>query len=180
LIIYFLKTKNVKRKALEKSRGCVRSRFPSRVGGTRDRKATQKPRRIGSVAGFSTNRLNGRQKDYFLERLDAFNGLIFCADSDMLELTCVAKLQLPFFHLVVGSGQAAQYHPEAISRVRLHPLHCSTISRHTPPLYPQPLAVMNPHCMPFRTVVHFIENTSHDGLSNEKGQRERILRPFQK
>jgi hypothetical protein len=116
----------------------------------------KKPRHIDPVAGFSTNRLGCRQVDYFLERLEAFNGLIFWAVFDMLEPTCVARLQLPFFHLVVGSGQAAQYHPVAISRERLHPLHCSTISRQTPPLYPQPLAVMNPHSMPLRTVVHFI------------------------
>lgn len=112
------------------------------------------------MAGFSTNQLDRRQMDYFLERLEAFNGLIFWAVSAMLELTCVARLQFPFFHLVVGSGQAAQYHPEAISRVRLHPLHCSTISRQTPPLYPQPLAVMKAHSMPLRTVVHFIDKTS--------------------
>ena len=115
--------------------------------------------------GSSNNRLSIRNQYYFLERLDAFNGLIFCAVSDMLELTWVARLQLPFFHLLVGSGQAAQYHPEAISSVRLHPLHCSTISRQTPPLYPQPLAVMKAHSMPLRTVVHFIENTSQFGLS---------------
>jgi hypothetical protein len=60
--------------------------------------------------------------------LDAFSGLIFWALSDMLLLTWVARLQLPCFHLVVGSGQAEQYHPDAISRERPHPLHCSTIS----------------------------------------------------
>ena len=118
--------------------------------------------------------------DYLRERLEALSGLIFCAFSDMLVLTWVARLQLPFFHLLVGSGQAAQYHPEAISRVRLQPLHCSTISWQTPPLNPQPLAVMKAHSSPLRTVVHFIENTSQFVLGKRKGQRERILRPFQK
>jgi hypothetical protein len=99
------------------------------AGRTDAHNATQKtpPHRCGGgvidkSAGWSTDRR------YFLERLEAFNGLIFCAASAMLVLTWVARLQLPFFHLVVGSGQAAQYQPEAISRVRLHPLHCSTIS----------------------------------------------------
>jgi hypothetical protein len=134
--------------------------------GAGDRDPTQKPRHLVWMAGFSTNQSDCRQMDYFLERFEAFNGLIFWAVSAMLELTWVARLQFPFFHLVVGSGQAVQYHPEAISRVRLHPLHCSTISRQTPPLYPQPLAVMKAHSMPLRTVVHFIENTSRNGLDN--------------
>jgi hypothetical protein len=67
-------------------------------------------------------------KNYFLERLEAFKGLIFWDFSAMLVLTWVARLQLPFFHLASGSGQAVQYQPEDISTVRLHPLHCSTIS----------------------------------------------------
>jgi hypothetical protein len=109
-------------------------------------------------------------RNYFLERLDAFNGFTFCAVSAMLELTWVARLQLPFFHLAVGSGQAEQYQPELISIVRLHPLHCSTISKHTPPLYPQPLAVMKAHSMPLRTVVHFIVTPPSLVKTNEKAK----------
>jgi hypothetical protein len=37
----------------------------------------KKPRHTGPVAGLSTNQLDGRRMDYFLERLEAFNGLIF-------------------------------------------------------------------------------------------------------
>jgi hypothetical protein len=106
------------------------------------------------------NGLN-RLCNYFLERFEALRGLIFWVDSDMLVLTWVARLQFPFFHLTVGSGQAEQYQPDAISKVRLHPLHCSTISLHTPPLYLQPLAVIKAHSMPLRIVVHFIGVTSN-------------------
>jgi hypothetical protein len=109
---------------------------------------------------------------YFLERLEAFNGLTFCAASAMLVLTWVARLQLPVFHLAVGSGQAEQYQPESISIVRLHPLHCYTISKHTPPLYPQPLAVMKAHSMPLRTVVHFIATPPSVVLTNEKAKEK--------
>ncbi len=121
----------------------------------------------------------GRMLNYFLERLEAFNGLIFWADAALLEPACVARLQFPFFHLVVGSGQAVQYHPEAISKVRLHPLHCSTISWQTPPLYPQPFAVMKAHSTPLRTVVHFI--LRHLPLWSEQSKRpkRKDLRPFQ-
>ena len=85
----------------------------------------KKPRLLEEAAGFYPS---WKVKDYFLERLEAFKGLIFWLFSAMLVLTWVARLQLPFFHLVVGSGQAVQYQPEEISRVRLQPLHCSTIS----------------------------------------------------
>jgi hypothetical protein len=129
---------------------------PPVMGGPAATTRRKKPRHLDPVAGFRAIDWVVGSKDYFLERLEAFNGLIFCAVSAMLAPACVARLQLPFFHLTVGSGQAAQYHPEAISRVRLHPLHCSTISRQIPPLYPQPLAVMKAHSMPLRTVVHFI------------------------
>jgi hypothetical protein len=63
---------------------------------------------------------------YLFFRLEAFSGLIFVfalADSTTI---WVAKLQFPFFHLMEGSGQAVQYHPEESSVPRLHPLHCST------------------------------------------------------
>jgi hypothetical protein len=82
----------------------------------------------GPMAGFSTNQLGCCPRDYFRERLEAFSGLTFWEASATLVLAWVARLQLPVFHLVEGSGQAAQYHPEEISSVRLHPLHCSTIS----------------------------------------------------
>jgi hypothetical protein len=52
----------------------------------------------------------------------------------MLLPTWVARLQLPYFHLLVGSGQAEQYQPDEISKERWQPLHCSTISWQTPPL----------------------------------------------
>ena len=119
----------------------------------------RKPRHARVMAGFSSNWLN-RWWNYFLERFEALSGLIFCVVSEMLVLTWVARLQLPFFHLMVGSGQAEQYQPVAISRVRPQPLHCSTISWQTPSLYPQPLAVIKAHSLPLRTVVHFIDVTS--------------------
>jgi hypothetical protein len=71
---------------------------------------------------------------YLLLRLDAFSGLIFVLV--LLDSTAkwVARLQLPFFHLMEGSGQALQYHPEESSVPRLQPLHCSTIWLQIPPL----------------------------------------------
>jgi hypothetical protein len=71
---------------------------------------------------------------YLLLRLDAFSGLIFVLA--LLDSTAkwVARLQLPFFHFMEGSGQAVQYHPEESSVPRLQPLHCSTIWLQIPPL----------------------------------------------
>jgi hypothetical protein len=90
-----------------------------------DTKTPPRGKRMAGSMATATKRLRQR---YFRERLEAFSGLIFWAFSAILELTWVARLQFPFFHLTVGSGQAVQYQPEEISTVRLHPLHCSTIS----------------------------------------------------
>jgi hypothetical protein len=111
------------------------------------------------MAGFC-HKLFERRSRYFLERFEALSGLIFWVVSAMLVLTWVARLQFPFLHLTVGSGQAEQYQPDSISRLRPQPLHCSTISWQTPPLYPQPLAVIKAHSLPFRMVVHFIDISS--------------------
>lgn len=114
-----------------------------------------KPHHATTMAGL-WHELFERRSGYFLERFEALSGLIFWVVSVMLVLTWVARLQFPFFHLTVGSGQAEQYHPDSISRVRPQPLHCSTISWQRPPLYPQPLAVIKAHSLLFRIVVHFI------------------------
>jgi hypothetical protein len=54
------------------------------------------------------------RRAYFpAERLEAFNGLIFCLVSvDGTEAeTWVARLQIPFRHFAEGSGQVLQYQP---------------------------------------------------------------------
>jgi hypothetical protein len=153
----------VEKKVKRKARAGRRRRRP-RCGSIPDailHRHAENPAWADPKAGFSENSVDQQEKSYFLERLDALSGLIFCVFSAMLVLTWVARLQLPFFHLIVGSGQAEQYQPDVTSRVRLHPLQFSTISWHTPPLYPQPLAVMKPHSIPSRTVVHFIITTSN-------------------
>jgi len=88
--------------------------------------------------------------------LDAFSGLIFVLA--LLDSTTkwVARLQLPFLHLMEGSGQAVQYHPEESSVPRLQPLHCSTIWLQIPPLYEHPFEVIKEHSMPFLIVAQFI------------------------
>jgi hypothetical protein len=139
--------------------------FPS-LANVREQIGTQKTPPRKSDGGVSSTWLIS-WCNYFLERFEALRGLIFCDVSAMLVLTWVARLQLPFFHLMVGSGQAEQYQPVAISRVRLQPLHCSTISWQTPSLYPQPLAVIKAHSMPLRTVVHFIDVTSQKEYLNK-------------
>jgi hypothetical protein len=58
--------------------------------------------------------------------LEAFSGLIFVLALEDSAATWVAMLHFPFFHLMEGSGQAAQYHPDESSVPRLQPLHCST------------------------------------------------------
>ena len=62
-----------------------------------------------------------------LARLDALSGLIFAFFSVTAAETWEARLQFPFFHFKVGSGQALQYQPVESSVERLQPLHCSTI-----------------------------------------------------
>jgi hypothetical protein len=176
--IYLLPAKKVKEKRLDKSGRCG-CRHQSMDGTSPAAKVRQHQNPATAARGGVLDKSEtDRPQNYLRERLDAFSGLTFWALSAMLVLTWVARLQLPFFHLLVGSGQAEQYHPEAISRVRLQPLHCSTISWQTPPLYPQPLAVMKAHSWPLRTVVHFIEKTSQYHFGKRKGQRARILRPF--
>jgi len=71
---------------------------------------------------------------YRLARLDALSGFIFAFFSVAAAETWDARLQFPFFHFKVGSGQAAQYQPAENSEERLQPLHCSTISWQIPPL----------------------------------------------
>jgi len=68
-----------------------------------------------------------RWPDYLFVRLAALSGLILVWTEPTVLVTCVARLQFPFFHLIEGSGHAVQYQPDANSPPRLHPLHCSTI-----------------------------------------------------
>ena len=46
-----------------------------------------------------------------LARFEAVSGFTLVWVPVVLEATWVARLQLPFFHLAAGSGQAAQNHP---------------------------------------------------------------------
>jgi hypothetical protein len=95
---------------------------------------SQKRQQNDAAAVLSTQISGAMNGPYLLLRLDAFSGLIFVLA--LLDSTArwVARLQLPFFHLMEGSGQAVQYHPEESSVPRLQPLHCSTIWLQIPPL----------------------------------------------
>ena len=88
--------------------------------------------------------------------LDALSGLILAFLIWFSFVVCVAKLQLPFFHLTKGSGQAVQYHPEENSEARLHPWHSSTVGWQPPPLKEQPFFVIKMHSNPFFTLVQTI------------------------
>jgi hypothetical protein len=50
-------------------------------------------------------------KPYFWLRLDAFKGFNLAFSSLTVRVMWVARLQLPYFHLVAGSGAAEQYQP---------------------------------------------------------------------
>ena len=58
---------------------------------------------------------------YRLPLLDALSGLSFALEAVVVAVTWVARLQLPFFHLMAGSGQAVQYQPDSSSDARLQP-----------------------------------------------------------
>ena len=88
--------------------------------------------------------------------LEALSGLILAFSVLVSFVVLVAKLHLPFLHLIEGSGQAVQYQPEGNSEARLHPLHNSTIGWQTPPLKEQPVLVINTHSNPCFTVVQSI------------------------
>jgi hypothetical protein len=82
---------------------------------------------------------------YMFPRLDALIGLSLAWLVAEFVETWVARLQLPFFHFMVGSGHTAQYQPLSSSDLRLQPSHCSMTSWQNPPLYVQPLAVIKEH-----------------------------------
>jgi hypothetical protein len=63
--------------------------------------------------------------------LDALIGLTL-AWAAAVATICVAKLQLPLFHLIAGSGQDVQYQPDSIWVARPHPWHEAVISWHSP------------------------------------------------
>jgi hypothetical protein len=73
-------------------------------------------------------------RGYLRLRLDAFRGLIFAFFSELDADMCEAKLQIPFFHLIVGSGHEEQYHPLEYWDFRSQPSQFSTISWQIPPL----------------------------------------------
>lgn len=75
--IYFLNTKKVKGKVLEKSGGCGLVGFRSLAVRTMDGDAIQKTPPHGFRGGVFDKWLGNRQRDYFLERLEALSGLIF-------------------------------------------------------------------------------------------------------
>jgi hypothetical protein len=97
---------------------------------------------------------------YLRPLLEALSGLILPAFSVEVEAMWDARLQFPFFHLVDGSGQAEQYHPDENATLRLQPLQFSTVSWQIPPLYLQPCAVIKAHSAPSRIVVQIIGITS--------------------
>jgi hypothetical protein len=89
--------------------------------------------------------------------LDALSGLILVFLIPVSFARCVAKLQLPYFHLTEGSGQAVQYQPEENPEARLHPRHSSTIGWQDPRLNEQPFLVIKMHSDPSFTLVQVIE-----------------------
>ena len=98
-------------------------------------------------------------------------------------VTWVAKLQSPFLHLTLGSGQTVQYHPEANSEARLHPWHSSTIWWQSPPLKEQPLLVIKMHSTPSFTLVQTIGITpfhfvSFEDFANRKQKSWRTYQPL--
>jgi len=62
-----------------------------------------------------------REQVYLRALLEALSGLILVLLALDAELTWEARLQLPFFHLISGSGHAVQYQPDVYSDPRLHP-----------------------------------------------------------
>ena len=66
-----------------------------------------------------------REQYYLRALLEALSGLILVLPAFDAELTCEARLQLPFFHFVSGSGHVVQYQPDEYSDPRLQPWHCS-------------------------------------------------------
>ena len=108
----------------------------------------------------ATSRKNEKMKKIFFcgrylpRRLDALIGFNFAFASEAVFCTWVARLQLPFFHFMEGSGNAAQNQPPSCCSLRLQPLQASMISAQDPPLKEQPFAVMNVHFLPFRVVSH--------------------------
>jgi hypothetical protein len=69
---------------------------------------------------------NDRGQNYLRALLEALSGLILALVVAAAELTWDARLQLPFFHFIAGSGHAVQYQPVENSDPRLQPSHCST------------------------------------------------------
>jgi hypothetical protein len=67
-----------------------------------------------------------REQLYLRALLEALSGLILVLLAVVAELTWEARLQLPFFHFISGSGHAVQYQPDECSDPRLQPWHCST------------------------------------------------------
>jgi len=66
-----------------------------------------------------------RKQVYRRALLEALSGLILVLLPTDAVLTWEARLQLPFFHFVSGSGHAVQYQPDEYSDPRLQPWHCS-------------------------------------------------------
>jgi hypothetical protein len=81
-------------------------------------------------------------------------------------------LHFPTFHFNSGSGHAVQNQPEVNSELRLQPLHSSTISWQSPPLYEHPLAVIKGHSIPSLIVVQTNVTTSFANNKNFKKGRK--------
>jgi len=111
-----------------------------------------------------------RENGYLFPRLDALSGFSFVFFEEEVEATCVARLQLPFFHFNAGSGHAVQNQPDVYSELRLQPSQLSTISWQIPPLKEHPDAVMKGHSIPSLTVVQTNGTTSFSYYSKIKSQ----------
>ena len=92
--------------------------------------------------------------------MDALSGLTLLFSILTTSFTWVARLHLPFFHLVDGSGQAVQYHPEEYWEVRPHPSQASTAGWQQPPLNEHPFFVMKIQSTPGFTVEQSMGITS--------------------
>jgi hypothetical protein len=95
-----------------------------------------------------------------MPRFEAFRGFILILSTLISLLTWVARLHLPFFHFMEGSGQDVQYQPVVNWTLRLQPLHASTTGWQVPPLNEQPFLVINTQSTPGFTVVQFMGITS--------------------
>jgi hypothetical protein len=122
------------------------------------RKPDQKTKEMGPL--FISTALKRPVNDYRPPLLDAFRGLILVFPFSVSPLRWVAKLQLPLFHFVAGSGHVVQNQPDSNFTARAQPSHSSMIEWQVPPLKVQPFFFIKTHSIPFFTVEQSIGITS--------------------